>query len=191
VLEYKSPLWKFFTRRREKAALVAELDVAGERHRLLRTQAPCDDALATSSAACAWRSPTCMQLHKDSTALQLPLGRGFPAARATTPRHGRWVAVHHPLHAPEHRRHPAHGAGEYAKVRAEAYDVVLNGYELGGGSIRIHESDLQAKMFGVLGVSLRSSSSSSATSSMPSASVRRRTAVSRSASTASPCSYRR
>jgi aspartyl-tRNA synthetase len=43
-------------------------------------------------------------------------------------------------------------AGDLAKVRAVAYDVVLNGYELGGGSLRIHERDLQAKMFGVLGV---------------------------------------
>jgi len=43
-------------------------------------------------------------------------------------------------------------AGEFSRVRAVAYDVVLNGVELGGGSIRIHEKDLQAKMFGVLGV---------------------------------------
>jgi len=39
------------------------------------------------------------------------------------------------------------------KVRAKAYDVVLNGYELGGGSIRIHKQELQEKMFKLLGLS--------------------------------------
>ncbi|MDB6138155.1 MAG: aspartyl-tRNA synthetase, partial [Verrucomicrobiaceae bacterium] len=63
-----------------------------------------------------------------------------------------WVAVHHPFTRPKAEDMPLLDAGDYAKVRAEAYDVVLNGYELGGGSIRIHESDLQAKMFSVLGV---------------------------------------
>jgi aspartyl-tRNA synthetase len=40
----------------------------------------------------------------------------------------------------------------FSQVRAEAYDVVLNGVEIGGGSIRIHERDLQARMFEVLGL---------------------------------------
>jgi aspartyl-tRNA synthetase len=63
-----------------------------------------------------------------------------------------WVAVHHPFTRPKAEDVALLDAGEYGKVRAVAYDVVLNGVELGGGSIRIHEKDLQAKMFGVLGV---------------------------------------
>lgn len=43
-------------------------------------------------------------------------------------------------------------AGDYAGLRAQAYDVVLNGYELGGGSIRIHEAPLQDAMFTALGI---------------------------------------
>ncbi len=64
-----------------------------------------------------------------------------------------WVAVHHPFTRPKAEDVALLEAGEYGKVRAVAYDVVLNGVELGGGSIRIHERDLQAKMFEVLGVS--------------------------------------
>ena len=63
-----------------------------------------------------------------------------------------WVAVHHPFTRPKAEDVPLLDAGEYGRVRAVAYDVVLNGVELGGGSIRIHEKDLQAKMFEVLGV---------------------------------------
>lgn len=66
---------------------------------------------------------------------------------------GKWNAVHHPFTRP----HPDDVAfldneEDFGKIRGAAYDVVLNGNELGGGSLRIHESDLQAKMFNVLGV---------------------------------------
>ena len=71
---------------------------------------------------------------------------------AFSPEDNHWVAVHHPFTRPKAEDVPAMEAGEYAKVRAVAYDVVLNGVELGGGSIRIHEKDLQAKLFSVLGV---------------------------------------
>ena len=57
-----------------------------------------------------------------------------------------------PVHAPKAEDLALLDAGEYGKVRAEAYDVVLNGVEIGGGSIRIHEQNLQAKMFEVLGI---------------------------------------
>jgi aspartyl-tRNA synthetase len=71
---------------------------------------------------------------------------------AFSPEDNHWVAVHHPFTRPKAEDVAALEAGEYAKVRAVAYDVVLNGVELGGGSIRIHEKDLQSKMFEVLGV---------------------------------------
>ena len=65
----------------------------------------------------------------------------------------KWDAVHHPFTRPLAEDVPLLEAGEYGKARAAAYDVVLNGFEIGGGSIRIHEPALQAKMFDVLGVS--------------------------------------
>lgn len=64
----------------------------------------------------------------------------------------KWNAVHHPFTRPKAEDFPDLERGEYGKVRAEAYDVVLNGVEIGGGSIRIHEGELQAKMFEILGV---------------------------------------
>jgi aspartyl-tRNA synthetase len=71
---------------------------------------------------------------------------------AFSPEDNHWVAVHHPFTRPKAEDVPLMEAGEYGKVRAVAYDVVLNGVELGGGSIRIHEKELQAKLFEVLGV---------------------------------------
>ena len=65
---------------------------------------------------------------------------------------GKWNAVHHPFTRPIPEDEEKLKAGEYAGLRAQAYDVVLNGYELGGGSIRIHEADLQSAMFTALGV---------------------------------------
>ncbi len=77
----------------------------------------------------------------------------------------RWVARHHPFTAPkpsqineminnnpaienaaEYLKHP------YANIKANAYDMVLNGNEIGGGSIRIYQKDLQQKMFAALGM---------------------------------------
>lgn len=63
----------------------------------------------------------------------------------------RWFAMHHPFTSPKPEDIPFMLAGEFAKVRANAYDLVVNGVEVGGGSIRIFQKDLQSKMFEVLG----------------------------------------
>jgi aspartyl-tRNA synthetase len=64
----------------------------------------------------------------------------------------RYVAMHHPFTSPVEEDIPLMEK-QPLKVRAKAYDLVLNGVELGGGSIRIHSEDLQEKMFNVLGFS--------------------------------------
>lgn len=63
---------------------------------------------------------------------------------------GRYVAMHHPFTMPMEEDIPLL-ATHPEKVRARAYDIVLNGTELGGGSIRIHQNDVQEAMFGALG----------------------------------------
>jgi aspartyl-tRNA synthetase len=65
----------------------------------------------------------------------------------------KWNAVHHPFTRPHEDDLALLEAKRFGEMRAEAYDVVLNGVEIGGGSIRIHEPELQTKMFAVLGVS--------------------------------------
>ena len=65
---------------------------------------------------------------------------------------GRLVAVHHPFTAPMDEDLPLLERSPL-EVRAKAYDLVLNGVELGGGSIRIHQQEMQAGLFQILGIS--------------------------------------
>ena len=66
---------------------------------------------------------------------------------------GRYMSAHHPFTLPQ--AETAHELeGDLAKVRAIAYDIVLNGYELGGGSLRINQKELQERMFKALGFSV-------------------------------------
>ncbi|HEO8739630.1 TPA: aspartate--tRNA ligase [Streptococcus agalactiae] len=68
---------------------------------------------------------------------------------------GRYMSAHHPFTLPT--AETAHELeGDLAKVRAVAYDIVLNGYELGGGSLRINQKDTQERMFKALGFSAES-----------------------------------
>jgi aspartyl-tRNA synthetase len=66
---------------------------------------------------------------------------------------GRLAAKHHPFTAPVLEDLEAHEQSDPLRIRARAYDIVLNGVELGGGSIRIHRRELQSRMFKLLGLS--------------------------------------
>ena len=63
---------------------------------------------------------------------------------------GRYKAMHHPFTMPKEEDLPYIDT-DPGRVRAKAYDIVLNGTEIGGGSVRIHQNDIQEKMFEVLG----------------------------------------
>jgi aspartyl-tRNA synthetase len=64
----------------------------------------------------------------------------------------RWVAAHHPFTSPKDEDLEKL-TGNPARCRARSYDVVLNGVELGSGSIRIHRQDIQSQVFTALGMS--------------------------------------
>ncbi len=63
----------------------------------------------------------------------------------------RWDATHHPFTSPKKEDIELLYKGEYEKVRADQYDLVLNGFEVGGGSIRITDPELQTKIFEIMG----------------------------------------
>ena len=79
--------------------------------------------------------------------VDFPLVEWNPEAR-------RWDSLHHPFTAPRESDEPMLD-DDPGKVLSRAYDLVLNGTELGGGSIRIHRADLQQKVLGVLGIGER------------------------------------
>jgi len=70
-----------------------------------------------------------------------------------SPDENKWNAMHHPFTRPKAEDMPLFDAKKFPEIRAEAYDVVLNGVEIGGGSMRIYEPELQEKMFAALGIS--------------------------------------
>ncbi len=146
--EYKSPLWKIFTDA-EKAAVTAKMDLAeGD---IVFFAAGSRESVSTILGRVRSECAVMQELNIDSEKFNFLWVVDFPLL-AQDEESGHWVAVHHPFTRPHPEDMELLEKGDYGKVRAVAYDVVLNGYELGGGSIRIHERDLQAKMFGVLGV---------------------------------------
>src|SRR5881409_4029837 len=147
--EWKSPIVKFFSET-EKQALRSKLNI--------------EEGDCVFFAADKWEI-ACEVLGR----LRLPIAeiqKLTPAAEVWdflwvtdfplfewSPEENKWNAMHHPFTRPKTEDMPLFEAKKFADVRAEAYDVVLNGVEIGGGSIRIHEPELQEKMFEALGIS--------------------------------------
>ncbi len=92
-----------------------------------------------------------MQGLKDPADYKFLIVQDFPQFEYSEEEH-RWVAMHHPFTMPYPEDMP-YLFTDPGRVRAQAYDVVLNGVELGSGSVRIHRSDVQQQMFAALGFS--------------------------------------
>jgi len=147
--EWKSPIVKFFSDA-EKTALQSKLNI--------------DEGDCVFFAADKWEI-ACevlgrLRLRIAEMQKLMPAGgiwnflwvTDFPLFE-WSPDENKWNAMHHPFTRPKAEDMPLFEAKKFPEVRAEAYDVVLNGVEIGGGSIRIHEPRLQDKMFETLGIS--------------------------------------
>ena len=146
--EWKSPIVKFFTDA-EKAALQERLKI--EEGDLVLFGADKWEIVCEVLGRVRLRAVELIGLTHDPMRLDFLWVIDFPLL-AWSDEEQKWNAVHHPFTRPKAEDLPLLEAKKYAEVRAEAYDIVLNGVEIGGGSIRIHEADLQSTMFSVLGV---------------------------------------
>jgi aspartyl-tRNA synthetase len=144
--EWKSPIVKFFSDA-EKAALAQKLSV--EEGDLILFAA---DQWLTACEILGKIRLYCADLRKGQGKLQIPADRfdflwvvDFPLL-SFDKEQNRWYSTHHPFTAPVAEDIPMLKS-EPKKVRGQHYDVVVNGVELGGGSIRIHQPDLQKTVF--------------------------------------------
>jgi aspartyl-tRNA synthetase len=147
--EWKSSIVKFFSDA-EKAALQSKL--ALEEGDLIFFGSDKWEIATEVLGRLRLRVAEIQGLTKDSEQLDFLWVTEFPLLQFDAAE-DKWNAVHHPFTRPHADDVPLLEEKRYGEMRAEAYDVVLNGVEIGGGSIRIHEPELQAKMFGVLGIS--------------------------------------
>ena len=152
--EWKSPIVKFFSDA-EKAALQSKLNI--------------EEGDCVFFGADKWETACEVlgRLRLRIAEIQDLLGRARPADATEwdffwvtdfplfewSPEDNKWNAMHHPFTRPKTEDMPLFEAKKFPEVRAEAYDVVLNGVEIGGGSMRIYEPELQEKMFEALGIS--------------------------------------
>jgi aspartyl-tRNA synthetase len=161
--EWKSPIVKFLTEA-EKRALQSKLKI--EEGDLILFAADKWDIACEVLGRLRLRVAEMQGLHRPS--VKGPSGSNsgsdsgsdwdflwvtdFPLLQWST-EENKWNAMHHPFTRPKAEDLALLEEKKFGELRAEAYDVVLNGVEIGGGSIRIHEPPLQNKMFEVLGIS--------------------------------------
>ena len=146
--EWKSPIVKFFTDA-EKAALTERLGI--EEGDLILFGADTWETACTTLGRVRLSVAETLALVKNANLLNFLWVVDFPLL-AWNAEEQKWNAVHHPFTRPCAEDFEKLESGTFGEIRAIAYDVVLNGVEIGGGSLRIHEPDLQAKMFTVLGI---------------------------------------
>ena len=142
----KSSVDKFYTQevlQQMKAAFAAE---AGDLILILSG----DDAMKTRKQLCELRLEVAQQLGlRDKNKFSCLWVVDFPLFEYSE-EEGRYMAMHHPFTSPKPEDIPLLDT-DMGAVRANAYDMVINGVEVGGGSIRIYDSELQNKMFALLG----------------------------------------
>ncbi|MBO8129125.1 MAG: aspartate--tRNA ligase [Peptococcaceae bacterium] len=143
----KSPIAKFFT----EGELQAIIDrLKGQTGDLLLFVADSDDTVGTTLGRLREHLARKLDLVPHNTnkfvwIVDFPLLEYDPEEK-------RYVALHHPFTAPKESDLPKL-ASDPGSVKSKAYDLVLNGVEIGGGSIRIHRRDIQEKVFAAIGIS--------------------------------------
>ncbi|MCI5194619.1 MAG: aspartate--tRNA ligase, partial [Candidatus Electrothrix sp. AW5] len=150
--EWQSPITKFFTED-ELAAMGKALDA--EPGDLILFGA--DDSSAVNQVLSELRLELARRLDLlDENTFDFVWITDFPLVEYDTERK-RYTSVHHPFTAPV-EEHLDMLESDPGKVKSRAYDLVLNGNEIGGGSIRIHQPDIQARVLKVLGIDAQEAS---------------------------------
>src|SRR6266536_2984012 len=146
--EWKSPIVKFFSEA-EKAALQSKLDI--EEGDCIFFAADKWEIACEVLGRLRLRIAEIQNLKPKSELWDFLWVTDFPLFEWSH-EENKWNAMHHPFTRPKTEDMPLFEAKKFPEVRAEAYDIVLNGVEIGGGSNRIHEPELQEKMFEALSI---------------------------------------
>jgi len=147
--EWKSPIVKFFSEA-EKTALQSKLEI--EEGDCIFFGADKWEIACEVLGRLRLRIAEIQKLIPKSEIWDFLWVTDFPLVQGSS-EENKWNARPQPFTRPKTDDIPLFEAKNFPEIRAEAYDVVLNGVEIGGGSIRIHEPELQEKMFETLGVS--------------------------------------